>query len=174
MSKQYHLESSFWIPVDIEDVWAFGSRPKNLAKISPPEMNVKVDHDGPSYEGLEIEIKIKPWFSPITIRWGSRIENVVPVGDERSFEDVQLYGPFKYWRHTHKFVKGTRDAQTSTGETVRSLSPGTWIIDSIVYEMPLGVLGMVAREVAVAKILGNMFRDRKKATAKFFEDAKAT
>ncbi len=170
MAKQYILESSFWVPVDIETVWEFGSRPKNLARISPPNLNVQVDHEGPSYEGLEIEIKIKPSFSPIGITWGSRIENVVPVGDERSFEDIQLYGPFAYWRHTHKFTKGTRDVTSADGGIVRSLTPGTWISDSIVYEMPLGVLGQIAQNVAVAKILRNMFRDRKKATLEFFEN----
>lgn len=167
--KVYHLESSFWLPADIDAVWAFGSKPKNLAKISPANMHVEVDHEGDSYEGLEIEIRIRPSFLPVPIKWGSRIENVVSTGDERSFQDVQTYGPFAYWRHTHKFVKGVRDVESSAGNTVRSLTPGTWVVDSIEYQMPLGVLGSIAHGVAVERILRNMFRDRKRAVLRLFK-----
>ena len=168
-STRYQIESSFWVPADIDQVWEFASKPKNLAKISPPEMNIHVSHEGPSYEGLEFEIRLKPPLLPINITWGSRIENVIPSGDERSFEDVQTYGPFKYWKHTHSFAKGTRDVESPGSGTVRSLTPGTWIKDVVVYEMPLGALGTVAHKLVVDKILRNVFRDRKEAVLKILD-----
>lgn len=162
-SKRHKLETSFWIPADIDTVWSFASRPQNLAKISPPDLHIQVGLEGEAYEGAEFEIKIKPSFSPITINWGSRIENIKATGDERSFEDVQTHGPFAYWHHTHKFTKGTRDVESAAGNTVRSLSPGTWVSDSVVYELPLGILGSIAHQLVIKRILANMFRDRRHA-----------
>ncbi|HVJ64915.1 MAG TPA: SRPBCC family protein [Bdellovibrionota bacterium] len=161
--SRHRIEASFWVPVDIDTVWDFASRPTNLAKISPSEWQVRVSHNGPAYEGAEFEIQLKPPFSPITIRWGSRIENVVPSGDERSFEDLQLYGPFSYWRHTHSFSKGTRDVVAPDGTTLRSLTPGTWIKDQVEYALPMGLLGDVVEKLVVSRLLRNMFRDRKHA-----------
>lgn len=160
----YRLESSFWVPADIDAVWAFASKPKNLAKISPANLNVKVDFEGEAYEGLDVKIHIRPNFSPAGISWVSRIENVIKQGDERQFQDIQISGPFAYWKHTHKFIKGLRDVESGAGSTVRSMHPGTWIVDSVEYKMPLGPLGTIAHAVVVNRLLKNMFRDRKSAT----------
>lgn len=164
----HHLESSFWVPADIDTVWSLAARPKTLAKISPANLSVHVDFDGEAYEGLELTIKFRPQPLPFAIEWVSQIQNVVSQGDARQFEDIQKHGPFAFWQHTHKFIKGTRDVESAAGQTLRSLNPGTWIVDSVEYKMPLGLLGSVAHAIAVEKILRNMFRDRKKAFSEMF------
>lgn len=166
--KLYKIESSFWVPADIETVWDVGCRPQSLAKISPKHLNVSVDFDGEAYEGLEIKIRFKPSFSPLGLTWVSKIYDVISTGDERQFVDDQVSGPFAYWKHTHKFVKGTKDVESSTGQVQRSLTPGTWIIDQVEYQMPLGLLGKAAHCILVEKILKDMFRDRKKAFTEIF------
>jgi len=169
MAKKYIQESSFWIPVDIEEVWPFGSTPANLAKISPDHLKVGVDYDGEPYEGLELNITFALSFIPFKINWVSKITEYQPSGDERHFVDLQTKGPFKYWNHTHTFKKGTKDfPEQNDSKVVRSMNPGTWIHDHVEYEMPFGPLGTLGHAVLVKHILSSMFTDRKRAIKAHF------
>jgi hypothetical protein len=64
------------------------------------------------------------------------------------FVDVQVKGPYKLWRHAHTFEPAER---------------GTHMIDSLSYELPLGILGDIAHSFKVRRDVEKIFdyrRDR--------------
>ncbi|GIW94382.1 MAG: hypothetical protein KatS3mg110_2423 [Pirellulaceae bacterium] len=72
------------------------------------------------------------------------------------FIDVQEKGPYKTWRHTHRFIQ------------VRG---GTELQDEVVYELPLGVVGRVVHEWVVKRDLDAIFDYREKTIREIFERA---
>ncbi len=68
------------------------------------------------------------WIGPLPIRWQALHSNVDPL---RGFTDTQTRGPFKSWRHTHRFEPV--DANT------------TRVVDQIEYEHRPGVAGWFSR-----------------------------
>lgn len=90
----YHTEQ--FLPVDIQTAWDFFSSAKNLAVITPPELdfNILTQLDNNEiYEGMLIDYTVKPLFG-IRLRWQTEIYKVKrPV----SFTDRQLRGPYKTW-----------------------------------------------------------------------------
>ena len=51
-------------------------------------------------EGNELHFKIKVFFGIFKLNWVAKIEKVIPG---KEFSDIQIKGPFKYWRHRHIF-----------------------------------------------------------------------
>ena len=69
----------------------------------------------------------------------------------RRFVDRQIRGPFGVWEHTHTF---------------ESRPGGTLIRDLVVYRMPLGPLGEIARRVLIGRDLEKIFDYRRDAIAR--------
>ena len=78
----------------------------------------------------------------LPLRWTSRIVDWAPPN---RFVDLQLRGPYKLWRHTHRFI--------AVGDATR-------IVDEVLYQLPLGVLGRVARRLFVQRDLEKIFAFR--------------
>ena len=81
----------------------------------------------------------------IPVQWSSRIVTWEPPA---KFQDTQLTGPYRRWDHTHTFEATTN---------------GTWVIDEVEYELPLGILGRLAHALAVSRELHRIFRFRSRA-----------
>jgi ligand-binding SRPBCC domain-containing protein len=136
----------------LERVFDFFSRPANLVRISPPELHFQL------LEGPEI-LTLGSRFTLQGRRWGvvQRIVNEVIVWEPGShFVDAQHQGPFKKWRHTHAF----------------EMLPdgGTRITDSIDYETPGGLLGLVLNAKAVQRELERVFAYRGQELTKIFRN----
>ena len=71
------------------------------------------------------------------------------------YADEMLEGPFKKWRHKHKFHYIMDGKQTE-------------IIDEVEFELPYGILGKLFEGYAY-KQLQNIFEHRKIATVKALE-----
>jgi len=78
----------------------------------------------------------------IPLRWISRIELWEPG---RAFEDVQVKGPYRLWRHRHEF---------------RPAGGGTLVQDHVRYALPLGPFGELARVAVVERDLSRIFAFR--------------
>jgi ligand-binding SRPBCC domain-containing protein len=78
----------------------------------------------------------------------ARIERWEPGG---GFEDVQLRGPYRLWRHAHRF-----EADSEGGALIR---------DCIRYALPLGPVGGLAHRAFVRRDLERIFEFRHRAVA---------
>jgi ligand-binding SRPBCC domain-containing protein len=74
----------------------------------------------------------------------------------RMFEDVQVEGPFKRWRHRH---------------TVEPHEKGSVLRDEVDFETPLGALGRLAAPLLVEPRLRRLFEYRHGVTREWCEGA---
>jgi ligand-binding SRPBCC domain-containing protein len=139
MAKSHRLERTQVIPRPRDEVFAFFSDASNLQRITPAFVGFEVLTPGPLVieAGTRIDYRLKLYGVPV--RWETRIETFVPGV---SFTDVQLSGPYRRWHHLHAFV---------------DIPGGTRMDDTVDYELPLGVLGEIARKLFVARSLEKIF-----------------
>ncbi len=144
------LEFDITIAAPLDVVWAFHDDVANLAVLSPPESDVKLESaDTPVKAGSRLVITAK---GPLgRVRWVARIVEHTPpravvFGEEARFVDEQESGPFKSFRHEHDF------------EHVGDKS--TRILDRITYRVGWGPIGWVADWLIVRRQLRSMFRHR--------------
>lgn len=115
------------LPHPRDKVFEFFSKAENLGRITPPELNFKILTPLPIdiQEGTQIDYQIGLFGVPMLWRTAIAVWN--PPAE---FIDVQLRGPYKVWRHTHRFYEND-DATTLMEDVVH-------------YELPFGPLGNVA------------------------------
>ncbi|MEO8273349.1 MAG: NAD(P)H-binding protein [Chloroflexota bacterium] len=148
--RTHRLHASQVVARPIDEVFAFFSRPENLARITPSGMGFdRLSDDVDMRAGLEIDYRIRPLLG-IPIRWRTRIDAYDPPFQ---FSDVQLRGPYRRWEHRHTF---------------RSVPGGTLIEDDVTYELPLGPLGGLAHRLVVRGQLLEIFRHRARTIAGIF------
>ena len=103
-------------------VFSFFCEARNLGRITPPQLCFKLL--GQSHVQLQAGTLIDynlAWHG-LPMRWTSRIEEWRPP---TLFIDVQLKGPYRFWRHTHSFE--ARDGGTLMRDTVEFAVPfGAW------------------------------------------------
>lgn len=146
----HRLAASQTVARPIEEVFAFFSRPGNLARITPPGMGFEqVSSDLHMRVGLEIDHRIRP-LAGVPLLWRSRIAAYDPP---RSFADVQVKGPYRRWEHHHTFT---------------AVPGGTRIDDDVEYELPLGPVGGLAHGLAVRDQLLEIFRHRARTIDEVF------
>jgi ligand-binding SRPBCC domain-containing protein len=152
------------LPYPLETVFAFFADPDNLPRLMPDWQRARIDSAifmppappatlFPGWDkvkagnGTRLTITIRPVpFSPIRVPWDARIEDFRWL---EGFCDVQLKGPFKYWRHCH---------------TLKATDTGTLLHDAVEYEPPLGPLGAIANTLFLRKGLAATFRFRHERT----------
>ena len=120
----YLLEREQEVRTTIKKAWDFIENPKNLNRITPPDLNFEIVSDVPDrmFNGLNIEYIITiPFFG--RRKWVAEIKHIrEPV----SFVDEQRRGPYKRWHHYHELVETEK---------------GVRIIDRVDYEVPFGIIG---------------------------------
>jgi len=133
------ISTSQHVDRPLTEVFAFFATPTNLGRLTPGGLGFALrSSDRAMRPGLIIEYRIRPLFG-VPLSWTSVIGDYVP--DSR-FEDVQLRGPYRSWRHLHRFsADGT----------------GTLIEDLVTYELPLGPLGNLVNRFLVRPRLEQIF-----------------
>ena len=150
----YFYDTEQFLPIDIYKAWDFFSSAKNLAIITPPELdfNILTNLEGREiYEGMLIEYKVKPIFR-IPMYWQTEI---CKVDKPKMFTDKQLKGPYKTWEHTHTFI---------------AKENGVLMKDHVKYQLPFGIIGRIGHSILVRKKIENIFIYRRKVLKKIFED----
>jgi uncharacterized protein len=149
-----HLTFTTEIDAPQAAVWAFYDSLDNLTKLSPPGTRVWLQNPP---EKIEQGSRFILWVSQppifVPLPWESVIsEREAP----HRFVDIQprFRGPFWFWEHTHTFEK--------IGENK------TRLIDSIVYEVPLGVIGGILNRLFIQKSIENAFAYRHEKTKAHF------
>lgn len=138
-----------------ERVFAFHELPDALARLTPPWEQVRVIQAAEiSQVGSQAIIETRI-LGLIPARWVA--EHTV-YDRPRMFEDVQVSGPFRQWRHRH---------------IVLAQDVGALLRDEIEYEPPLGFIGRIAAPHLIIPRLRRLFDYRHQATRRWCEDAPA-
>lgn len=146
--KLYTAEQ--YVPHPPERVFDFFSSEKNLEKITPPWLNIKIlGKSTPAIQtGTLIDYKLRVHGLPI--KWRTEITEWNP---NESFVDTQLKGPYHTWHHTHDFIP---------------LKSGTLMRDTVRYREPMGWLGDFFGDPIVRRDVNTIFGYRKKVISKLF------
>jgi ligand-binding SRPBCC domain-containing protein len=138
--KLYTIERSQVICASLNDVWQFFSDPHNLARLTPPELNLVVPADTPHevHPGMIITYRIHV-IAGIPASWVTEITQVI---DRRMFVDEQRFGPYCFWHHQHHF------RETNEGIEVRDL---------VHYSLPFGPLGKLVHAMVIKARLEEIF-----------------
>ncbi len=135
-----------------ERVFAFHEQPNVLQLLLPPwETSRLVTQGRISEPGSQTIIEAKI-LGPFTARW---IAQHTAYDPPRMFEDVQVAGPFRSWRHRHIV------APHPDGATLR---------DQIDYEPPLWFFGRLLAPRLVEPRLQRMFDFRHRVTLDWCEN----
>ena len=143
----YHVfEWEQVLELPLADVFEFVSRAENLARITPATLDFRFEGDPPAALSVGAEVRYRLRINGVPVRWTTRITEWDPP---HRFADLQARGPYAYWLHTHTF--GALDEKR------------TLMRDRVIYRVPYGILGEVARRVFVAAELRRIFEYREVA-----------
>lgn len=142
--RMHVLEDSTFVPLPVERVFPFFADAENLERITPSSLRFSILTPGPieMREGARIDYRLR--LLGIPFGWKTAITKWDPP---REFVDEQLSGPYRVWRHRHRF---------------RSVAGGTEIEDRVEYALPLGRIGLLALPL-VKRQLAAIFRHRQRA-----------
>ena len=150
--KIHSLKFQQDIPIPIEQAWAFISDPRNLPKITPPNMEFSITSEVPSkiYPGLIITYRVAPLFR-IPLCW---VTEITHVDQGRYFVDEQRFGPYRFWHHQH-FLQPLSDNATS-------------MLDIVHYALPFDPFSRLIHPILVRKRLNAIFCYRKNKLRELF------
>ena len=146
------LQTTQVIQATIERAWDFFSDPRNLVKITPPELDFTVLTDLAErvHPGMMIQYRVRPLLG-IPVRW---LTEITHVEQGRFFVDEQRIGPYRIWHHEHHFkaLDGGRIEMT----------------DRVTYVLPFSPLGDLVHSFLVKPELAKIFAFREKAVSALF------
>ena len=148
------LRHVFIVNNNIDRVWEFYTDIKHLEILTPKEMKLKIINCTTGQkliQASEIWISGKIIFLRKTT-WHSRVTSLKLY----EYVDEMLKGPFKKWRHLHRF-HDINQKQTQ-------------VIDEVDFELPYGMIGKLLFEGYAYNRLEKVFTHRKKATIKALEN----
>jgi ligand-binding SRPBCC domain-containing protein len=134
----YAVHREQWVPRPLAEVFAFFSDARNLELLTPAWLRFHVVA-APNQIASGAHIRYRLGWHGIPFRWTTEITRWNPPHD---FEDIQLSGPYKLWRHTHSF---------------REQDGGTQMTDVVEYALPFGFLGRIAHAVQVRRNVETIF-----------------
>jgi ligand-binding SRPBCC domain-containing protein len=148
--KTYTLVFEQHVPRELPEVFAFFSRAENLENITPEWLHFRIlaVTPLPIRQGTLISYSLR--LHGVPLRWKSEIQEWEPP---RRFVDVQLRGPYKLWRHEHRFE--ARDG-------------GTLITDTVTLALPFGVIGRLAYKFKVNSQVREVFAFRESKIRELF------
>jgi ligand-binding SRPBCC domain-containing protein len=135
-----------------ERVFAFHEQSAALQLLMPPwESSRIIEQAQISKLGSRTVIEAKI-LGPFTARW---IAEHTAYDPPRMFEDVQVAGPFRLWRHRH---------------IIAPQGDGAILRDEIDYQPPLSFLGRLVAPLLIEPRLQRLFAFRHRVTREWCED----
>ena len=147
------FEAEELLPAPIEKVFGFFSRAENLELLTPPFLHFKIlsPTPAPMHSGTRIEYRIR--LHGIPMKWVTEITCWEPGV---RFVDVQLSGPFRLWRHEHRFE--------AVGDSTRML-------DHLTYSIPGSIFAPLANALFVRRQIRAIFAYRSAAIRRVFQSS---
>ncbi|MEJ2194049.1 MAG: SRPBCC family protein [Ignavibacteriaceae bacterium] len=151
--KLDHIKSKQILPMTLDNAWNFFSDPRNLSKITPPWLNLKITSDisDKMYAGMIITYKVYP-FLAIPSNW---VTEITQMKEREFFIDEQRFGPYKFWHHQHHF---------------KEINEGIEMTDIVNYALPLDPLSRPLNRLIVRKKIEEIFEFREVVLKKLFQD----
>ena len=134
-----------------ERVFAFHELPDAFERLMPPWENARIIQKADITKIGSQAIIEQKIFGIFPSRWVAEHTKYEPP---KMFEDVQISGPFRKWRHQH---------------IVLPHAEGTILRDEIEYEPPLSILGKVTAPFVIVPRLEKMFEYRHEVTRRWCE-----
>ncbi len=135
-----------------ERVFAFHELPYAIERLIPLWENAKIIQKADiSKTGAQANVEQKI-FGLISSRWIAEHTRYEPP---KLFEDVQISGPFRSWRHQH---------------IVEPHKKGAILRDEIEFEPPFWIFGQLAAPLVILPKLEKMFAYRHEVTRKWCEE----
>lgn len=130
-----------------EEVYAWHARPGAFQRLLPSFENTQLLSVTPGPEGAPLSdgtrLVLAARAGPFRLKWHALHESHVPG---ESFTDIQSRGPFRRWRHVHRFIPLTSASST--------------LEDDIDYALPRWTLGLRAASEHVRARLDRLFSFR--------------
>jgi ligand-binding SRPBCC domain-containing protein len=104
----YVLHREATVSCPLEKVFDFFSKAENLQTLTPPWLRFRIETLPPIQMSQGATIAYRLHVRGVPLRWLTEIELWRPPYE---FVDVQVKGPYKLWRHIHRFEEskeGTR------------------------------------------------------------------
>ncbi|MBN2160872.1 MAG: TIGR01777 family oxidoreductase [Spirochaetes bacterium] len=144
-TERFYKRSLITVPSD--ELYDWHGRPGALQRLTPPWETVSRIEQGPLSDGARSVFYLKA--GPFSIPWVAEHVNCIPG---KEFSDIQVRGPFSFWKHTHRFVN--------------SIGRGCSLEDDIEYRLRLHPLSAPLFGPHIARRLARMFSYRHDVTAR--------
>ena len=136
-----------------QQLFAFHQLPDAFLRLVPPGEKIRVLQVAPNlHAGGRTIVKIR-----IAFLWVTFESLHTDYDPPHFFEDQQVRGPFRSWRHRH---------------IVEPHPDGAVLIDDIEYSPPLRLLGRIVDPIAIKPRLRKMFAFRHRVTRDYCENAR--
>jgi ligand-binding SRPBCC domain-containing protein len=151
--KLYQFKVKQLLSMSLDKAWFFFSDPKNLSKLTPQWLNLKITSDLPNemYEGMIISYKVHPVLG-IPINW---VTEITSVEEKKYFIDEQRFGPYKLWHHQHHF---------------KEIDGGIEMEDIVNYALPFDPFSRPFNTFLVEKKIRTIFEFREGVLKKLFSN----
>ncbi len=174
--ERFPFTAEQWLPYPVEMVFAFFAQPQNLPRLMPGWQKARIEdtcivpaptapEDSPfqtanaAGDGTRVTLSFRPLpLLPVHISWEALIEE---FHWNKGFCDVQVRGPFRYWRQCH-LVRAAAEPETRT--------PGTILRDEIEYELPLPCGLRAADWIGARPQIAALFAYRHKRTRELLSE----
>jgi ligand-binding SRPBCC domain-containing protein len=134
-----------------ERVFEFHELPDALARLTPPWESARVVQPAPDLHVGSIAIVETRILGIIPARWTAKHTLYDPP---RMFEDIQVSGPFRSWRHRH---------------IIEPHAQGARLRDEVEYEPPLWPVGRLFAPLLILPRLRRLFEYRHRVTREWCE-----
>lgn len=136
-----------------ERVFEFHLLPDAFERLVPPWEDAKIIQKADVTKVGSRAIIEQKIFGLVPMQW---VAEHTAYDPPKMFEDVQISGPFKSWRHRH---------------IVEAHPDGAVLIDEIEFEPPMGFLGTMVAPVVILPKIEKMFDFRHEVTKKWCESS---
>ncbi len=150
MSARSFIKESI-IHASPERVFTFHELPDALRRLTPPWESAEIVQAAPDIKVGSRAIIQTRIFGLFPVRW---VAEHTAYDPPYMFEDVQVEGPFRRWRHLH---------------IIKPHPAGAVLRDEIEYEPPLGVIGQLAVSFIIVPRLERVFEYRHRVTRQWCE-----
>jgi len=124
--KIFEFEREQWLSRPLEEVFAFFADARNLQVLTPAWLNFEILTPGAieMHPGTLIDYRLR--LHGIPLRWQSEITVWDPPW---RFVDEQRRGPYRMWRHEHRFEGG--GSKILVQDHILYAVPGGWLINRL-------------------------------------------